>query len=497
MNAFLAIFLPLLIAYETAIRWCIDLWLLPDSYFGHGPLVPLVMAFVIWNRRRVWGLQQAKPDPRAWWLLGPALVLHLCGAALTIDSLSAASLALALPGAAWLALGRDRLRGLWPALWLFALSVPLPLYVTGRLAFELKEIAVRGGLLLANLTGLGVTRSGAALHVPGQERPLDVADPCGGLRSLLAMVTLSYCFAFFLGPLQRRRLLWLLLLAGPIALGVNMVRIASICWLARFQGVDYASGQGHDLMNAMAWVLDMAIVFGLDTLCTRKVAVPLQKRAEPAGPLPGLTMAQLRKPALVLWLLAGPLVLLSETRPYTDSHGRAAKMPETLPNCRMAQVYEFPKDYYNLLGTDDVTWRRYEVAKEDVFVVACFHSSNWKSVHPPHICLQGSNMDLLVDDQIDLNDGTGARVGRILARKREDGRPYLCLYAYVAADLCTGSYAAFFLHHAPRALFRASNAGFLLRVEAYGDGTGGIQGAQERCRALVIQLIAEGRKLLH
>ena len=188
-----------------------------------------------------------------------------------------------------------------------------------------------------------------------QERPLDVADPCGGLRSLLAMVTLSYCFAFFLGPLQRRRLFWLLVLAGPIALLVNMVRIASICWLARFQGVDYASGQGHDLMNALAWVLDLAIVFGLDTLCTRKVAVPLQKRLDAPVPVPALSIDQLRKPAWILWMLMGPLVLLSETRPYTDSHGRAAKMPESLANCRMAQVYEFPKDYYNLLGTDDVT----------------------------------------------------------------------------------------------------------------------------------------------
>src|SRR5262249_47630890 len=169
MSAFLSIFLPLLRTYEAALRWCWELWWKPDYYFGHGPLVPLVMAAVIWQRRELWRRRPAAPDPRAWWLLGPALLLHLAGAAVTIDSLSAASVALALPGAAWLALGRERLRGLWPVLWLFAFAVPLPLYVTGRLAFELKEVAVSGGLLLAQLTGLQVVRQGALLQVPGQD----------------------------------------------------------------------------------------------------------------------------------------------------------------------------------------------------------------------------------------------------------------------------------------------------------------------------------------
>lgn len=73
MRAFLLIFLPLLIAYETAICWCVELWWKPDYYFGHGPLVPLVMFAVLWQRRKLWRLQPAKTDTRAFWLLGPAL----------------------------------------------------------------------------------------------------------------------------------------------------------------------------------------------------------------------------------------------------------------------------------------------------------------------------------------------------------------------------------------------------------------------------------------
>src|SRR5262249_59127038 len=89
VSAFVWVFLPLLIAFEATLRWCWDLWWTPDWYFAHGPLVPPVMALVFWRRRAQWRRRPAALDPRAWWLPGPALFVHLCGAALTIDPLSA------------------------------------------------------------------------------------------------------------------------------------------------------------------------------------------------------------------------------------------------------------------------------------------------------------------------------------------------------------------------------------------------------------------------
>ena len=86
--------------------------------------------------------------------------------------------------------------------------------------------------------------------------------------------------------------------------------------------------------------------------------------------------------------------------------------------------------------------------------------------------------------------------GRAGCRGRVNGRPYLTIYAYGARDLCTGSYGEFFLHHAPRAIFRASNDGFLLRVDSYADGPDGVLGAEARCRELLRGLVGEARGLL-
>ncbi|MEC7585084.1 MAG: exosortase/archaeosortase family protein [Planctomycetota bacterium] len=498
MKVFLAIYLPLVLAFGTALGWCWDMWMQEDGYFAHGILVPFVMAAVFWMRRSSWQRVPARIDARGWLLLGPALLIHLCGAALTIDSMSAAGLVLVVPGAAWLALGRERLRGLWPALWLVAFAVPMSIYLTNRVAFELKEVAVAGGVWLTQVTGLAVERVGAFLYVPGQEEALNVADPCGGLRSLLAMVTLVYCLAFFTGPPNFFRRAILLAAAAPLALFVNMVRISGICWLANFYDVELASGTGHDVLNGVAWIIDLLLILGLDHLISSRLAPSSAATpAESAAPAPS---GSLRLHGTLLWLLAGPLLVLSVYRPYTESAGRAEGLPPHLGGFVRVQEYPLTDRHHELLGTDDATWLRYVTADdESLFVYGVFHASNWKSVHPPHICLRGSNMSIDEDGVVDLlgpDSELLGTAGYIVLRSQPDDRPYVSLYAYGARGLCTGSYAQFFLHHAPRALLRSSNDGFLLRVESWADGPGGIPAARDRCRELLAMLVSGAHNLL-
>ncbi len=506
MNPILAVIAPLILAYALPLWWCWELWSLPEGYFAHGPLVPIVMAAVIWGRRSDWRSREARLDLRGLWLLGPALFVHIVGAALTIDSLSAASLVLAVPGAAWVAFGRDRLAGLWPVLWMFAFAVPMPIYVTDRVAFELKEIAVRGGVWLAENTGLAITNEGASLFVPGQTESLNVADPCGGLRSLLAMITLVYCIAFFVGPKTMWRRVLLLLAAAPIAVFVNLLRITAICWLAYFEGVQFASATGHDVLNGLAWVVDLTLVLGMDALLSRSRAAqrssagpPTSERLPLAAVLapPPATGHSATRLGAVLWPFALGLLLLSLTKPEADRSGRAVALPAVIGPFEQKELFAMTPRMFQLLGTDDATWRRYEdEAQQTMFVVAVFHGSNWKSIHPPHICLLGSDMDIVGEGKVELSSGETDQAGRILLRTRRGGRPYLSLYAYGSHGLCTGSYLEFFLHHAPRALFRSTNDGFLLRVETYADGPGGEAAADARCEALLASLMKQARGLL-
>ncbi len=258
MNAFVAVMLPLLVAYAPTLAWCVERWNAPTQYFAHGWLVPLVAAAVVWTRRRHWRTAPAIPDRRAVWLLAPGLLLHAFGLLLMVDSWSAASLVLTVPGAVWLCLGRARLRGLWPVVWLVLFFVPMPIFVEGRLAFSLKEIAVAQGANLANLLGADVVRAGDSLLPRGATQGLYVADACGGLRSLLSMTMLAWCLAFFTGPPAWRRRVLLLVAAAPIAVLANVVRMI-IVWggvSVLMFGMSFLAKLGESLLGHLQQIVE-------------------------------------------------------------------------------------------------------------------------------------------------------------------------------------------------------------------------------------------------
>jgi exosortase len=474
MTAFVAIFLPLLVAYGVTLQWCIDRWNAPTQYFAHCWLVLPVGALVLWWRRDEWRQRRAALASAGWWLLAPALLLHLFGAALMVDSWSAASLILAIPGASWLALGRHRLHGLWPVLWLSIFLVPAPMYVEGRLAFLLKEIAVNGGSMLANWLGADITRAGDRLLPTGREGSLFVADACGGLRSLLAMLTLAYCLVFFFGKSRGWRRLGVLALAPFLAIGANIARIALLCLFARWFGVPFAEGTGHTLANAAEWLTLVACLLLLDGWLGRGSPAPTS--AAPPPPPPPTPKGRYWLVGGVLWALAGPLLWLSTYRPAGGHSQRAEQLPATIAGYTQlprsaAEEAEFRSGlprWRELLGTGDFVWRRYrDEAGNRINLVALFHDTNWKSVHPPQICIEGSNMDIQYDDLVSAPwAGDDIVLSRILARDRADGHRYMTISTYGTVDWTSGDYWAFTLHHLPRALVRANMSGFLLRVEA-------------------------------
>lgn len=506
MSAAAAVFVPLLVAYATTLWWVGERWSAPTQYYAHGWLLPLLGAFVAWSRRATWSKVPAAVDRRALWLLGPGLVLHGAGALLMIDSLSASSLCFTVPGAAWLALGRARLRGLWPVLWLVLFAVPPPIYVEGRVSFLLKEFAVGAGAALANAMGADVARAGSDLRLVGTDEALFVADACGGLRSLLAMVTLGYCIAFFVGAATWRRRIALLFVAVPVAVGANVVRIAALCAMARRFGVPFAEGTGHTLANVLEWFADVAVLLLVDRLASLGAAAgapsqPVVAPAAVAAPPGGQ-----RAPVRALWALALPLLLLSWYRPGISAVDRAARLPHELAGYRLAprtaeEEEHFRRDlprWTELLGTADFLYGAYVRADgASIQLTAVFHDANWKSVHPPRICIEGSNMEIEIDDLVTAPwlDG-GGTLSRIVAWGRADRRLHLTYSVFGTADWASGDYGDFTWHHAPRALLRRPQSGFLLRVETTVEPGEPADAAPKRCDAFLRELVPAARRLL-
>jgi exosortase len=483
MKLFLALLLPVLIAWAAALQWIVDGWLAADSYYSHGILLPLVGAWGVWQRRA--RLLPGTPSGLGWPLLFLALLVHAAGIAVTVDSLSAVALVPAVAGVVLLGLGRAPFVASLPLLGLLLLAVPLPLFVTGELAFWLKDLAAGAATALARATGLQVVQSGSRLFVPGCADPMLVGDPCSGLRSLVALFTLGYCFAFFSGGPGAKRRIILVMGGAVLAMGANILRLLVLMWIAHGFGMEVATTTAHEVSNYVIYGIAIAGLLVLERylptaepMASAEPPASAEPLAAPAAPRPapvGLKVA-----AALLWLLAPVLCWLQYQRPEDPSTGRAGRIPTALGPWQRQTVFPLSDRWYGLLGTRDVLWATYKKdGSAPIHVIAVFHGANWKVVHPPHVCLRGDGfaIDADVSEPLTLA-GQPMAIGW-LQSSRSDQR-LLTAYAFGTTELVTSSYGSYFLHHAPRSLLRRLTPGFLLRIETeFADG--GLEAARARC----------------
>lgn len=207
---------------------------------------------------------------------------------------------------------------------------------------------------------------------------------------------------------------------------------------------------------------------------------------------------RLTKSSIILWLLAPVLLLLSSVRPTFTRSERAAQVPTQLGPFKLQLELEITPEFERLLGTRDVTWREYVDAEgHEMYLTAVFHDSNWKSLHPPHICIRGSGFNISVDEnhQVDLGGGRQATIGRLVATRQDNPvREWVSYYAFVGQDFITPSYAGFYFEHAVLALFRQATPGFLMRIEGFADD--GLEAAEARCLDMFRRFLPVGEGLI-
>jgi exosortase len=233
---------------------------LPRNDLSHGWMVPFFSATVIWLRRHE--LRQAfaagRPDWRGiclsvfglalFWLGNRGGQMRFCHLALLLEVWS---LPFALFGP------RVARLMMFPAAFLV---FTMPMGFLDFFTIRLRLITATASSVLLNGLGIPVVREGTALHaLAGTGFNLDVADPCSGLRSLFAMTALTAAYAY-LTVRGRLRQAMLFLLAVPLAVFGNTVRILSIAVVARFFGSEAATGFYHDYSGYVVFLVAVLLM---------------------------------------------------------------------------------------------------------------------------------------------------------------------------------------------------------------------------------------------
>jgi exosortase len=252
----LLVVLTAVVYYDVLYR-LIRQWSL-DPNFSHGFIVPLFVGFVVWTKRQE--LASIHAMPSTWGL--PIIVVSLLltvlgslGAELFVARVSLISL---LAGMIIFFLGWQHFRALlFPWFCLF-LMIPIPAIIFAQLTLPLQFLAAKLAAAALQLVGIPVFREGNIIALPAM--PLEVAEACSGIRSLLSLGTLAIIYGFFLEERTLPRVL-IALASIPIAVLANGFRIFGTGVLVQYWGPDRALGFFHEFSGWLVFVVSMFLLF--------------------------------------------------------------------------------------------------------------------------------------------------------------------------------------------------------------------------------------------
>ncbi|MFZ0801898.1 MAG: exosortase [Terriglobales bacterium] len=234
-----------------------------DPNFSHGFLVPVFSLFVLWkDRARIAKFPSA---PSSWGLLvvSFALCLLVAGVLGAELFLSRISLLVLLAGLIVFFRGWPLFRALlFPWAFLF-LMIPIPAIIFNQITFPLQLLASKLAASALPLLGVPVLREGNIIHLPAM--PLEVAEACSGIRSLLSLTTLSVVYGYLLEPRILIRIL-LALASVPIAVVANSLRIVGTGLLVQYWGQDAAEGFFHTFSGWLVFVVSIILLFTVHQL---------------------------------------------------------------------------------------------------------------------------------------------------------------------------------------------------------------------------------------
>jgi exosortase len=139
------------------------------------------------------------------------------------------------------------------------LTLPIPLFLTESIHLALRHIATDSVAWLLPFFGVPVFASGTLLETPNGL--LEVADACSGFSTLYATVTVAILTAY-LCPVVPRKIL-VLVIAVPLAIGVNIVRVLLLSLLVHWIGLDVLKTSAHEISGLLTFAVALPIIFWL------------------------------------------------------------------------------------------------------------------------------------------------------------------------------------------------------------------------------------------
>jgi exosortase D (VPLPA-CTERM-specific) len=412
-----------------------EAWTRPE--FSHGPVIP-ILSFYLFLREMKAVPPVPGPVEDRWpgvAVTGLALAIALVGNLVQISDIVFYALIVWVAGLVLTGFGARRGLVFWPSVLHLVFMLPLPQFLYWKVNTALQLVSSVIGVEIVRSAGVPVFLDGNVIDLGVYK--LMVAEACSGLRYLFPIMSFTYVFAvLYRGPIWHR--LVLLLLAVPVAVMMNALRIGIIGVLVDRYGIAQAEGFLHVFEGWVVFLSCIAILFGLAKAMQWVVGDrrPLGEALDLDFSGLGAELARVRTLPASPALRATGLMTAALSAAWLLAPAQASVAPEREPFARFpleigswsGATGELAPGIAKILAADDYLAAVYrdpaEAAPVDLFLSWYASQTDGAAIHSPAVCLPGAGWEVSTIEPVEVRlPGTAAgslRLNRAVIQKGLD-----------------------------------------------------------------------------
>ena len=393
-------------------------WMTPE--YSHGPLIPVISLYLFLRELR----GTPRPDPLqpvnrwpGYIVLAIGLFIALLGNVVRIPDIVSYGFIVWVGGVVLTVFGWDRGRHHQLPVIHLVFMLPLPQFLYWQLTTFLQGVSSELGVWFVQLAGIPVYLEGNIIDLGLLQ--LQVAEACSGLQYLFPILSFSYLFAIlYRGPLWHKAVL--LLMAAPLTVFMNSVRIGMIGIIVNSYGIGWVEGFTHFFEGWVIFMTCIAILFVTAIALQRLTPNPLPLReaidldTSGMGPI-AARLLEIRAATVTLTavavtaLFSAAAVLGQPPAPAPLDRDSFVLFPRQLGEWSGVRT-ELEPEIERVLGADDYVNATYMApgmgGAVNVFAAFYEQQTEGSGIHSPEVCLPAGGWEIFSLDpkQVDFPD---------------------------------------------------------------------------------------------
>ena len=416
--------------FYPGLQFMVQTWGTVEEY-SYGYFMPLVSAFLIWQRSDRLRTLDLKGSWSGFALVALALALGVIGNLSAIRLFSQYGFIIALFGIAVCLLGWQGTRIIAVPLAILVFMIPMPQFLLRELSEQLQLVSSQIGVALLRVLDISVYLEGNVIDLGTYK--LQVVEACSGLRYLFPLMVLGFLAAYMFRAALWKRVL-VVASTVPLTILINSLRIALIGVTVEHWGGAMAEGLLHDFEGFFMFMVCIALLIGEMSLLTRlggrssNLQESFGLEYPPAIPKDAVVRSR-TVPAsgvaacMTLAVVVAVLALAPNREQIRPRRLNFAEFPLTLGDGWHGRTDQLDPDVIATLAVDDyllVNYSRADTPPVNLYSAYYDSQSSGASSHSPRTCIPGGGWAITSITEVDVPNHQGPlRVNRAMVQRGE------------------------------------------------------------------------------